>query len=457
MLNRIRRRCDGLMLSPTLPHFKISLWKEARRWIPWDLVVPKHQDRQKEEWEPYGPFTIVFTNGATLECRGIDNEGSCEGPNVNFVFFDEARHKPTPLALKVLDGRVRIPVADPDTGEMIPPQMWLTTTPRKHWLYDYFGPLQVTCLDCGDTEPIAIQEGHPFQCVACGSPNLLIDDEYGDFKHDSLVITLSTRDNEGNVQEGYAAKRAQTLTEAEARVLLDAQWEDIEEGQPFLPHISWWDDCLEPLPPLGERDALVLGVDAATGRTSGESDCFAIVGVTRHPDPARRGDSVAVRYVKTWQAPKGGKIDYRGTPTRPGPERELLRLCGWALDGDDNYVKLPKKPYNVRCIAYDPTQLHDLGMRFHRKRVTWMKEFGQMNMRVMSDTDLLMLIQERRIAHSGDSTLRQHVYNADRKLTEDGKRLRIVKRSDAHKVDAAVALSMAAYWCLYLQLRGKGK
>ena len=454
MLDRVKKGCNGIMVSPTLPHFKVSLWKECRRWIPWDQVVPKHQERQKEEWEPYGPFTLVFKNGATLECRGIDNEGSCEGPNVNFVFFDEARHKPTGLALKVLDGRVRIPVTDFDTGEIIPPQIWLTSTPRKHWMFDYFGPLQVVCADCGSSTPIPIQEGAPFQCVDCASPNLIVDDEYDDFKRDSHVITLSTKDNEGNIQDDFAAKRAQTLTEAEARVLLDAQWEDIEEGQPYLPHISWWDDCEEPLSPLGEREMLVLGVDAATGRTSGESDCFAIVGVTRHPDPKRKKDSIAVRYVKTWQAKKGGKIDYRGSERDPGPERELLRLCGWRIDEHGEYVRARKKPYNVRCIVYDPAQLHDMGMRFSRARISWMKQFGQMNLRVMSDTDLLMLIQERRIAHSGNSTLRQHIYNADRKQAEDGKRLRMVKRSDRQKIDASVALSMAAYWCLYLQLGG---
>jgi len=441
-LNRIARRCNGIMISPDMPHFRVSLWKEFRRWCPWDQVVDKHRGRAKEEWEPFAPFTMVFKNGATLECRGIDRPGSCEGPNVNFVFFDEARHKTDAGALKVLDGRVRIPGPN---GE--PPQMFLTTTPRKNWLHDFYGPLECQCMDCGYAEPIAIQEGDPLVCTECKSNNIVVTDEREAFKHNSLVVTLSTKENEGNVEQGFAATRSQTLTETEARVLIDAEWEDIDEGQPFLPHISYWDDCQEDLPPLGKREPVIFALDAATGRASGESDCFAIVGITMHPT---RSSAVAVRYVKTWQAKTGGNIDFIGTEHNPGPERELLRLCGWRIEGEE-YIRPQrgKKPYNVKCVTYDPNELHDLGMRFSRKRIVWMHEFGQLNARIKSDTDLLRIIGEKRIAHDGDKTLRQHIYNADKKLVE-GKKLRIVKRSDRLKIDAAISTSMGTSQCLYL-------
>lgn len=452
-LERIRRGCSGILCSNDMPHFKKSLWPEFVRFCPWDQVVPKHQNRGQFDWEPYAPFILAFRNGARLFCGGMDEPGSWEGPNVNFAHFDEARRKKDPSALKVLDGRVRIPITDPFTGEKIPPGIWLTSTPRKpSWLYDYFGPLKTRCQDCGDTEPIGIQEGEPFNCKACGSPNLLVEDEREAFKRNSAVVILYTRDNEPNLEEDFARKRAQTLTEAEARVLLDAAWEDADEGQPFLPHMSWWDECKEPLPPLDPKEPLILSVDAATGRTSGESDCFAIVGITRHPDSDRAHDSVAVRYIKLWQAPARSKIDFLGTEQDPGPERELLRLCGWRADENGRYTKLKHKPYNIKCIVIDPHELNDLSQRFSRNRVAWMYEFGQTEKRYLADTDFLRLIVEKRIAHDGDISLRSHIANADRKTSEDGRRMRMVKREDVYKIDAAVATSQGAFQCLYLQL-----
>jgi hypothetical protein len=66
------------------------------------------------------------------------------------------------------------------------------------------------------------------------------------------------------------------------------------------------------------------------------------------------------------------------------------------------------------------------------------------------------MIQQRRIAHDGSALLRQHIQAADRKLDDDGKRLRIVKRDENSPVDLAICLSMAAAQCLYLQLPKKG-
>jgi len=380
------------------------------------MVVEKHRRFGKLDWEPHEPFNIVFKNDATLHCTGIENPGSLEGPNINFAHFDEARHHPDEKALKVLDGRVRIPGPK---GE--PPQIWLTTTPAMHWLYTYFGPLQE-------------------------------DDPFAAFKADARDIVLLTIDNEPNLFEGFAESRAQTLTEREARVLLEAAWEDLSEGQPFLPDISWWDHCREDLPPLGQHESLVLSLDAATGRTATSSDCFAIVGTTRHPEAGRVDDSVAVRYSKVWQAKAGQKIDYQGTWDDPGPERELLRLCGYDMDGSGAPVYQRGGGYNVTCVVYDPTELHDMAARLSRAGVAWFEEFSQSSLRYESDRQLLELIQQRRIAHDGNEEMRKHIYNADRKTDESGHKLRIVKRVDSLKIDLAVALSMGSYQTLYLNL-----
>jgi len=414
--------------SPDLPHFKRSLWPEFQRWCPWNQVHEKFRYMGEFTWQPYAPFILPFTNGAQLYCGGMDEPAAWEGPNVNFAFADEMRRKAKPDVLKVLDGRVRI---SGPSGE--PPQIFFTTTPRKHWLYHYFGPLRCRCQACGERNEIAVQEGETLHCKKCGSSNLALEDERVAFKLDSYVTTLLTADNEDNLEPGFAAKRRQTLNESEARVLLEAAWEDYQTGQPFLPSMVWWDRCRADLPPLDAAEPLVLAVDAASGRDMSASDCFGIVGVTRHP--SRRADAVAVRFVQAWQAAPGDIIDFQGTETDPGPELVLRRL---------------HRDFNVICTVYDPTQLSDMSGRLRKERVGWLEKFGQ-NGRIGADTDLLHLIQERRVAHDGNPLLRQHIANADRKVDSDG-RLRIVKREDALKIDLAICLSMAAHICLYLNL-----
>lgn len=442
-LERLRRGMSGIMISPDLPHFKRSLWPEFSLWCPWDQVVPEHRYRSKFSWEPRAPFSLAFRNGVTLMCGGIDDPGAWEGPNVSFAFFDEARRKKSPDALKVLTGRVRIPGPN---GE--PPQLFITTTPRKHWLHEYYGPLKCRCESCDERfEHYAnTQAGQNYLnlctsvlpiCPHCSSRNYRTDDEHGEFKLKALVVTLLTVENEPNLQEGFADDRALTLTSAEARVLLEAEWEDIEASEPFLPNMLLWDACREDLPPLGPREPLVVALDAATGRKASASDCFGMVGVTRYPDSARHSDSVAVRYVQKWQATAGKIIDFQGTDTNPGPERVLRTLA---------------EKYNIIMAPYDPTQLHDMATRLLRERIAWMFPFPQQSLRVTADTDLLNLVIHSRIAHDGNKELRDHISNADRKTDAMGKRLRIVKREESLKVDLAVCLSMACYQSLRLNL-----
>ncbi|MHC4335964.1 MAG: terminase large subunit domain-containing protein [Planctomycetota bacterium] len=209
-LERVHRGMSGLMCSPNLPHYKRSLWPEFRRWCPWDRVTKKHQRFGKLDWEPHEPFNIVFKNDAVVHCTGIENPGSLEGPNLNWALFDEARHHPDGKALKVLDGRVRIPGPK---GQ--PPQIFLTTTPALNWLYEYFGPVIAKCPVCGEVR-VDTPAGKPWACPDCGRQDIVADDPFAAFKADCRVITLFTEDNEVNLFEGFAASRAQTLTEKEA-------------------------------------------------------------------------------------------------------------------------------------------------------------------------------------------------------------------------------------------------
>lgn len=388
-LNRLKRGMDGIMGSPDLPHFKRSLWPEFKRWCPWNQVIESQQRRGRAEWEPDKPFTLTFGNGAKLFCGGFEDPGAWEGPNVSFAHFDEARRHKTPAMLKVLDGRVRI---TGPAGE--PPQLYFTTTPAKHWLFDYFGPL-------------VADEADPFES----------------FKADSLVISLLTADNEaaGNLSKGFTRQRGQSLSESEKRVLLEAAWEDIEDVDHFLPSIALWEVCREELPALDAHTPCVLALDA------GESnDTFATVIVSRHPADAER---VAVRYARAY-VPKGSPLDFDAI------ERDIRDLCG---------------RYAVRELTYDPMLLGQMIRRLKESPVTVYAPFPQGLQRLEADKGLLDLIVQRRIAHDGNPELKQHIANSDRKVDGEGRKLRIVKRSYALKIDLTVALSMGAHRLLNLE------
>ncbi len=394
-LNRIRRGMSGGMGSPDLEHFKKSLWPEFVNWCPVECVIPRHQHRFAPGWEPSKAFTLVFKNElggeSFLICGGMDDPASWEGPNLNFFHSDESRRHKTPEAIKVLTGRIRIPGPQ---GE--PPQLYLTTTPRKHWLFDYFGPIK-------DNDPLAA------------------------FKRNSYVATVLTRENAANLEEGFATKRAESLTEAEARIVLEAEWEDETDIEKFI-HIIWWDANMEQLPPLTRSEPMVLALDAATGGESSTlADCFAVVGVTRHPS---RKEDVAVRYCGIYQATPGQLLDYEPI------KQEIRRLC---------------REFSVIEVTFDPTQLHDMTQTMSREGLALFKRFNQGQERLVSDKDLQNLIAGRRVAHDGNPLLRQHIDNAYvKKQGTDG--LRIVKRTASLKIDATVALSMGANRCLYYNL-----
>ncbi len=196
-------------------------------------------------------------------------------------------------------------------------------------------------------------------------------------------------------------------------------------------NIIWWDACKEQLPPLTSGEQLILGVDAAIGSSSMSymADCFAVIGVTRHP---HRKEDVAVRYAGIWQAEKGKLLDFEPI------ENEIKRLCS---------------EFSVFEVAYDNYQLHDMMTRMGKLLIANFRSFGQSNDRLIADKQLQAKITSNSLSHDGNPLLRQHVDNANAKTQagdKDG--IRIVKRNEAKKVDAAVALSMAVSRCLYYNL-----
>lgn len=231
----------------------------------------------------------------------------------------------------------------------------------------------------------------------------------------------------------YYAEEAGTLLPNEFLRMHRNQW--VSSVAKFVPD-EWWENCRGALPQFGPREEMILAADAGVS-----DDNFALVGITR------RGDKVYIRYVQRWEPPKAGKIDYLGTPESPGPEREIVRLCF---------------RHNIKEVRYDPYQLHDMMTRLGKgvkvdtkgnliKEGEWSfktvkintVEFSQGAPRLEADKQFYDKIRDAKVLHGGDPDLTAHIQNANAK-TENG-RLRIIKRSQALKIDLAVAAATAGY------------
>lgn len=412
-LERARLGCTGVLTSPDFEHFKRSFWPELRRWIPWDLVVPSHRRMASRHWWPERPFQIVFETGGVFYLGGAKESevDSWEGPNVNFWHADEIRRHRTPALVKVIDGRVRI------TGPTgVRPQTWYTTTPRKHWMYDFIGPISE-------------------------DPEKAAQDPRLEYKRSSLVMRLFTRDNIANLSPGFLEKRRASLTEAEAEELLEAAWVDLEGTESFLPNMALWDRLAWPeMPPVQRTESLVLALDGAIGSFDEGServpDTFAISGVSRHP--LRPGDP-AIRFTFRWQPRPGYQLDFEGSDEMPGPMRQLRLLL------DDPGL-------NIVQVCYDPYQMAYAAQLLAARGDVWLAAFSQQGERWEADKLFYDLVVQGRLAHNGDKHLREHVDNANRKRSTDGRGLRMIQREQVLKIDLAVASAMGCKRVLELNV-----
>jgi predicted phage terminase large subunit-like protein len=130
-IRKIAKGGHGAVLNPDFENFKTSTWPEFREWIPWDMVVPVQRYRKETEWYPHQPFEMVFLNGVKVICKGVKDPNSARGPNINWLWMDEAQRDPTGDSWKIAVPSVRV-------GK--DPQAWVTATPagKYHWMYDFF-------------------------------------------------------------------------------------------------------------------------------------------------------------------------------------------------------------------------------------------------------------------------------------------------------------------------------
>ena len=173
-------------------------------------------------------------------------------------------------------------------------------------------------------------------------------------------------------------------------------------------------------------DTLILGMDGAT-----KKDSFALVAVSRNP--FNRKD-VAVRLVREFKPPTPKYnlgIDF------PLVESVIRDWC---------------QQYNIVTIVYDIHQIYDMTERLRKDGVSWLQEFSQQNKRNLSDNLLYELILQGRLAHPGIIELDKHISNAAHTYDDREAVRRIVKKRDTLKIDLVIALGMASYECLRLNL-----
>ena len=122
---------SGSVINPDLENFKLSTWPELKQWIPWNMVVPRQRYRQKDDWEVTRPFSIVFVNHAVMYCKGLKDPNSARGPNLNWLWYDEAGRDKTGIGWYLAIAGIRV-------GRN--PQAWATYTPKAfdHWTYKFF-------------------------------------------------------------------------------------------------------------------------------------------------------------------------------------------------------------------------------------------------------------------------------------------------------------------------------
>lgn len=215
--------------------------------------------------------------------------------------------------------------------------------------------------------------------------------------------------------QAYYRQEAMEKTPQEFSRIHDNAWSTSDDV--FVPPI-WWTNCrVDKLPDARAGQGMVLGLDGGL-----HDDCFAVVLVSKE------GDYVDVRECHVWYPPVGGVVDFAEVET------ELLRIFD---------------QYNVEEVAYDETHVAYLVQRLEHR--SFWRKFDQFRPRAISDKLLYDLIREQRIRYADQPTLTRHILDANRK-PEDEAKLRIIKRNQKVKIDAAVCLSMAAARILYYNM-----
>lgn len=295
-------------------------------------------------------------------------------------------------------------------------KMWteMTLPPNKHgysqrWVETYAGysgesPLLEQLYQTG------VKEGHKIRLANAPS-----DLEVYANEAKKMFVMWNTRPRLPWQTDEYYAQEEGILTPSEFQRIHRNQW--ISATGQFVP-ADWWAACAGETIKPDKHKPVIVGMDAGVS-----SDCFAIVVVTGN------AGIIEVVEVKVWKPKPGKKLDF---------------------DGPETYLKNLAKRFNVTEFAYDQYQLHDMATRLRKLGLGWFNQFSQGQDRMIADKHLYDLIRERRLRHPNIDELTEHVMNANAET--DKEKMRIVKRAEHLKIDAAVSLSMAAFEAKRLHL-----
>lgn len=345
-------------------------------------------------------YTITFANGSKIEMIPIDPEGEA-GSNDDLIVYSELWGWKSKAHQK----------------------MWqeMTLSPNK------FGSSQrIIDTYAGESGESPVLEELIYN-PSVKPENRLWDDLEVYVYAPARMLTVWITEHllpwqQGDEGRAYYAEQTATLTPEAFDRMHNNKW---ATGTNAFLSIEWWNACQRPLPAWDKYLQLAVGIDAAVS-----DDCFGIVAVSRH------GHEVAVRFVKAWY-PNGNKLFYTD------PMGDKLNT-----DYPEGVLRDLAARYNVIIFSYDATQLHHLCTTLRIDGVGMFQEFSQGEDRLEADKQLLDIIKARKIAHSGEPELTQHLQNANRKSDDEGRKLRIVKRQAASKIDLAVSLSMATHSAL---------
>lgn len=218
----------------------------------------------------------------------------------------------------------------------------------------------------------------------------------------------------------YYAQETAVLTPEQFARMHRNQWQS--STQQFVPD-AWIDACgVDVLPPIDSYKQVAVGIDAAIS-----NDSFGIVAVSRE------GDKLIERFSQEWKPAPGEKLLY-SNPNDPTDRAFPEGVLRWLAE-----------EFNVVIFGYDIYQLHWLCSTLQADGVGYFEAFGQGAPRLESDKLFFDLIRERRFIHNKSLALVKHIKNANRKEDAESRKLRIVKRADALKIDLAICAATACY------------
>ncbi|MFE5290197.1 hypothetical protein ACFRAQ_35040 [Nocardia sp. NPDC056611] len=282
----------------------------------------------------------------------------------------------------------------------------------------------------------------------------LLDHRYGDITPDDLEdeekIRAALKDSYGdcaawNDIDGYVDAILDPRTDVADSFRYWFNARHSAEGAWIVKY--QWDSCgpeVQPIKPVSEKDVIVLGFDGSRKRRRGVTDSTAVV-ACRVSDglvwPIKIWEQDPGQFYKEgWEVPEHDVQaavqrafrDYRVVGFYADPAKWETVVAGWEAKYGPHL--------KVKSTASHPIEWWMTGDRAY-KSVKALEEFEN-------------AVLDQQMRHTGDLQLSAHILNARRRSTTKGIQIMKEKPDSPHKIDAAVAATLA--WQCRLDAVAKG-